>query len=257
MSKTPNCLSIVIITYNEAKNLTNCLYSALQIADEVLVIDAFSTDDTPKIAAHFGVRFEQRQWKNFSDAKNYGNSLATYPWILSLDADEVLSDALVSSIRALKETGFSGVYSLDRWNNYYGHFLKHSGVYPDYKPRLFHKNEAYWHGDFVHETLKTSEKPQKIKGALLHYSIKDVGDHLLRLHKYSDLEADMLFLKGKKSGVLPIVFAPIVKFLKTYFWHLGILDGVSGLVVSVMVAYGRFLRYAKLYYKWQNAGDKS
>jgi glycosyltransferase involved in cell wall biosynthesis len=253
MTKVNNCVTAVIITYNAAKYLPKCLESLRSVADEVLVCDAYSTDGTVNICAAYGVRCVQRAWEGYADAKNFAGSLAQYDFILSVDADEVLSDVLQQSIKNAKIQGLAGVYSLDRINNFYGKFMRHSGLYPDWKPRLFDKNLVQWQGDFVHETLQIQhQKPTKLVGKLWHFSIESLSDNVQKLNKYTDLEAEQLHKQGKKVCVMMLLVAPFFKFFNNYILRLGFLDGVEGFVACVLMGYGRFLRYAKLYFRYRS-----
>lgn len=241
-------ISAVIITLNEAKNIERCLWSLKNVADEIVVLDAFSTDKTEEICKAHGVKFIQRKWTNFSDSKNFANQEAQHDWILSLDADEALSEALQKEIIAEKEK-LQGVYAFNRLTNYCGKWIYHCGWFPDWKVRLFNRKEANWEGEFVHEKLvfKSEIKIKKFKSKLFHYSYYQISEHWQRINRYTDLEAQNLFNRNKKANFFTLVFSPLVKFIKIYFFQKGFLDGYFGLIICVLTAYGRFLRYAKLY----------
>lgn len=239
-------LSAVIITYNEARNIKRCIASLHDVADEIVVVDSFSTDATPSICKGFGVQFHQREWKGYSKQKNYGNGLASNDWILSIDADEALSDELRDAILKEKAPGKGWNYSFNRRTNYCGKWIKHCGWYPDTKIRMFNRTEDDWSGD-VHEVLSVDTSTvKKLKGDLLHYSYHSISDHVQRTDKYSSLGAMELFAKGKKASMFKVLFNPWFKFNRMYFLQLGVLDGVEGLVISMITAYGTFLKYAKL-----------
>ncbi|MFY7991163.1 MAG: glycosyltransferase family 2 protein, partial [Fluviicola sp.] len=164
-------LAVVIITLNEERNIERCIRSVRDLADEIIVLDAFSTDKTASICKDLGVRFEQRAWEGYSATKNYLNSLVTAEFILSLDADEALSEDLYQEIKSAKTSGFQGTYSVNRMTNYMGKWIKHSGWFPDIKPRLFPKEGSYWDGAYVHETLVHPPSEEHLfKGILEHYS---------------------------------------------------------------------------------------
>jgi glycosyltransferase involved in cell wall biosynthesis len=246
-------LSAVIITFNEARNIKRCIASLQDVADEVVVIDSFSTDATPSICKGLNVQFHQREWKGYSKQKNYGNGLTSNDWILSLDADEVLSEELKGAIIFEKENGKGYNYSFNRLTNYCGKWIKHSGWYPDTKVKMFNRSEDDWQGE-VHETLTVdSNAVKRLKGDLLHYSYNSVSDHVNRTDVYSTLGAKELFEKGKKASLVKLLFNPWLKFNKMYFIKLGFLDGMAGFTIALITAYGTFLKYIKLYYLVKNA----
>ncbi len=231
-------ISAVIITKNEATNIARCLQSIRDVVDEILVIDAFSTDDTIKIAKELGAKVVQKKWIGYSQNKNYGNQLAKHNWILSIDADEVLSPKLIASIQALKLEA-QHVYAINRLNNYCGQWIKHCSWHPDWNIRLFHKSKAQWKGDFVHERLNfpTTIKIIRLEGLLYHYSYQNSVDHWNRIEKYAKLSAQQLYSEGKKATFIKLWLAPIARFLRTYFLKMGFLDGKAGWTISVRTGY--------------------
>ena len=246
-------LSAVIITFNEARNIKRCIASLQYVADEIVVIDSFSTDATPSICKGLNVQFHQREWKGYSKQKNYGNGLASNDWILSVDADEVLSEELNSAILFEKENGKGFNFSFNRLTNYCGKWIKHSGWYPDTKVKMFNRTEDDWKGE-VHETLTVDlNSVKRLKGDLLHYSYNSVSDHVSRTDVYSTLGAKELFGKGKRASMLKLLFNPWLKFNRMYFIKLGFLDGMAGFTIALITAYGTFLKYIKLHYLVKNA----
>lgn len=245
-------ISVVIITYNEQDRLEPTLKSVADIASEIIVVDSYSTDDTIKIAKKYTKNVFQRKWKNYSDQKNFANSKASFPWILSLDADERLSPELHKEFLQLKdrETEATG-FSMPRQVFYLGRWIKHTVWYPDRKLRLFRKDKAFWEGEFVHERLVIDGEVQKLKGALLHLTYSNIHEHLDQINVFSDLAAQKLYAQQKKSGWARLVLLPIFGFIKSYYFKAGILDGFAGLVVSVLHGYSIFLRYAKLREIWK------
>ena len=231
-------ISAVIITKNEAANIARCLQSIINVVDEILVVDAFSSDNTVKIAEGLGAKVIQRKWIGYSQNKNYGNQLAQHDWILSIDADEVLSKELTTSIQilALNE---QQVYAMNRLNNYCGQWIKHCSWHPDWNSRLFHRKKAKWKGDFVHERLNfpSSIKPVRLEGLLYHYSYQNSADHWQRIEKYAKLSAQQLYSDGKKATFIKLWIAPVVRFLRTYFFKMGFLDGKAGWTISVRTGY--------------------
>ena len=246
-------LTAVIITKNEADNIARCINSLLTVAEEILVVDSGSEDDTVSIARNLGARVIETEWKGYAQTKNYANSLAANDWILSIDADEVISDELAAEILslALKQ---NTVYSFNRLNNYLGQWIKHSGWFPDWKIRIFDRRIGYWVGEYVHEKLKfsTSVKPVKLSGLLYHYSYKDDADHWKRIELYSGLSAAELYANGKKPGWIKQKGGPIFRFFRTFVLQKGFLDGKAGWIISKRAAKTVALKYEKLNKFYEN-----
>ncbi len=240
-------LSVVIITFNEEKNIRKCLDAVCNLSDDIIIIDSFSTDATQEICESFdNLRFIKHKWEGYSKTKNFGNSLAKYDYILSLDADEVISEQLAASIGKIDK--LQDAYEFNRLTNYCGSWIKHCGWYPDKKVRIFNKKELYWEGDFVHETLviPAATKINFIEGDLLHYSYHNVGEHYAQIENYSSLHAQKMKQSGKKSSVLKLYISPIFKFFRTYVLQGGFLDGKAGFLVSKISAKAVKLKYQKL-----------
>lgn len=244
-------ISVVIITKNEEKNIERCLKSLDNVANEIIVVDSFSTDNTEAICKKFNVNFVQRKFTDYADQKNYGNSLAKHSYILSLDADEALSDKLKESIlKAIKQPMTDGYY-FNRLTNYCGKWIHHCGWYPDKKLRLFNKSKSKWVKP-IHEYLEINNGTiNTLKGDLLHYSFENIESHLDKLNQFTTMAAKELFEKNKKVSVLKVLISPPIEFFKKYILKLGILDGYYGFVVCVMSAYYRFNKYSKLKLLWQ------
>jgi glycosyltransferase involved in cell wall biosynthesis len=239
--------SVVIITFNEEKNIKRCLDSIANISDDIIIIDSFSTDKTQEICEQFNnLRFVKHKWEGYSKTKNYGNSLAKYDYIISLDADEVISTELAKSIQEIEE--LNGAYEFNRMTNYCGSWIKHCGWYPDKKLRIFNRNEIYWEGDFVHETLVVPENISIyfLEGDLLHYSYHSIEDHYKQIENYSDLHAKKMLKAGKKATIFKLFISPAFKFIRTYILQLGFLDGSAGFTISRISAKAVKLKYQKL-----------
>jgi glycosyltransferase involved in cell wall biosynthesis len=250
MSKiTKIALTAIIITKNEEKNLRNCLAALQGVADEIIVLDSFSTDNTENICKEFSVKFIQKSWEGYSASKNYANGLASNDYILSLDADEVLSEELRNSIMEVK-ANFSApfTYSINRLTNYCGKWIYHCGWRPDIKPRLFDRRLAKWEGDFVHEELVSAGEAdfKLLKGDCYHYSYHSVAQHVEKINHFSTLAANDRLAKGKKFSLLKLVFSPLAKFLTIYILKLGILDGKYGFIIAKLSARHNFLREIKM-----------
>jgi len=240
-------ISAVIITHNEEKNIKRCLDSIVGVADEIIIIDSFSTDRTRDICTNYPTTFIESQWLGYSESKNLGNNKATHDYILSLDADEELSDTLRNSILSEKKTGLSSAYSFNRLSNYCGSWIRHGDWYPDRKMRLWNKNEGQWEGD-IHEkvTLNQSIIIKHLKGDLNHFSYSAISEHIQQIDKYSELSAQKMFENNKKAGFIKLVFSPLFQFISGYLLRLGYLDGFNGFTIAIITAFGTYLKYAKL-----------
>ena len=243
-----NFLTTTIITFNEERNIGRCLEALKKIADEIIILDSFSTDQTIEICNQYNVKFIQRKWEGYSSAKNYVNALASHEFIFSVDADEVPDSELIATILSLKKSGFSGAYRINRMTNYCGKWIKHSGWYPDRKIRLFPKNKALWQGEFVHEELIIDEGlvVSNLKGHLQHYSYYNFEEHRERADKYSLLTAQKLHATGKKVGDMKPVLSAIGRFISMYFLKFGFLDGRMGFKIAQISAKSNLLKYKEL-----------
>jgi len=245
-------LSVVIITYNEEQKIEGALQSVRDVADEIIVVDRYSDDDTVKIAKCYTDKVFLRKWTNFADQKNYANQKTVHEWILSLDADERLSAELQAEILELKsEEPQAAGFSMPRKVFYLGRWIRHSGWYPDRKIRLFQKDKAHWEGEYVHERLVIGEPVRKLRGDIHHFTYRSIGDHLERINVFSDLGAQKLYACRKKCRWPSLVFLPLFRFLKAYVLKAGFLDGFPGLVICTLHGYAIFVRYAKLREIWK------
>ena len=242
-------LSGVIITFNEEEHLEKCLKSLLNVVDEIIVIDSFSTDRTKHICELYNVTFIQNKFEGYIEQKNYALSHVNHDYILSLDGDEALSDTLKKSILKVKENWVFDGYYCNRLNNYCGQWIKHSDWYPDKKLRLFKKGSGEWKGINPHDTyvLTKGLKAGKLKGDLLHWLYRDYKEHTLKVENFSSIAAHAYFDLGKKSSLWKIIFNPSWAFFKAYFLRLGFLDGLNGLVICVQTFNITFFKYVKLY----------
>ncbi len=246
--------SVVIITLNESRNIERALLSVKGLTDDMVVVDSGSVDDTVALARKLGARVIERPWEGYSAAKNYGNSQAAYPWILSLDADEALSPELVFSIRQHVKEGIPEcrVFMFNRLTNYCDRWIYHSGWYPDRKIRIWHRDFARWEGS-IHEKVVFTEKPEMVylKGDLYHYSYYSVKEHKKQIDLFTTLSAEDLFSKEKRAGYTRILFSPVAKFLRDYLFRLGFLDGWEGWKICSLSARAVYLKYVKLQRLWR------
>ncbi|HRG33663.1 MAG: glycosyltransferase family 2 protein [Saprospiraceae bacterium] len=242
-------LSAVVICYNEEEIIESCLNALLKVADEIVVLDSFSSDRTAEICASKGVRFYQQKFVDYGSQKNDAVKLCRFDHILSVDADEVLDDELVSAILAEKKKGLENLYLLNRKTYYCGQWIKHCGWYPDFKLRLWHKVHAGWNSNKLHETVEPMDSAQavlKLNGHLDHYSYRTVADHLKQLENFANFFASEYDAKGIKSSFVKMYFSPIWKFVKMYLLKAGFLDGRIGFWICWRSAYGVHLKYKKL-----------
>ncbi len=244
----PN-LSAVIITLNEERNIGRCIDSVKEIADEIIVVDSGSTDRTKEICEKKGSRFIFNAWKGYIEQKNFANGLAEHPYILSIDADEALSEELKGSIIKAKKHFKADAYEMNRLTNYCGSWIRHGGWYPDRKLRLFHRDKFEWGGERIHENMiqkVDNPKVERLSGDLLHYSYYNIAQHIAQANLFTNMTAELAIEKGKHAGMLKIIFNPIVKFIKDYIIRLGFLDGYYGYVVCRISAQATFMKYAKI-----------
>ena len=240
-------ISAAIITFNEEINIKRCLYSLMEVVDEIVVVDSGSTDQTQKIALELGAKVVVNPFKGHIEQKNFAITQTKYDWIISLDADEALSEELKFSILSIKNNLSDTAYEFNRLTNYCGKWIKHSGWYPDKKLRIFHKSHGKWGGKNPHDQfILTSGKPHHLKGDLLHYSFYTVEDHKKQIIKFTDIAAQSLYELGIKSSWLKIYLKTIAKFIRNYFIKFGFLDGAIGLHICRMSAHATYLRYYKL-----------
>ncbi|WP_179336591.1 glycosyltransferase family 2 protein [Winogradskyella ludwigii] len=242
-------LSGVIITFNEERNIEQCLASLVNVVDEIIVVDSFSTDNTKTICERFNVKFIEQKFLGYIEQKNFALSQASYDHIVSLDGDEALSETLQQSIIDLKSNWkFDGYYT-NRFNNFCGQWIKHSDWYPNKKLRVFDKRKASWTGHKIHETISFNSNNSKsghLKGDILHYTYQTYSEFNLKTEYFSSLSAQSYFELGKKAPIWKIILNPTWAFFKTYFLRLGILDGFNGYMIAVQTANITFLKYSKL-----------
>jgi glycosyltransferase involved in cell wall biosynthesis len=243
-----NKFSVVIITLNEERNIKRCLESVVDLTDDIIVMDSFSTDRTEKICKQFGVRFYQEKFRGYIDTKNEANKLAKYDYILSIDADEALSPDLKESILNISENDCKDGYIMNRLTNYCGKWIKHTDWYPDKKLRLWNRNKGKWDGILIHEIVKMDDNSTVgfLKGDLFHYSYYSIAEHINQTNKFTSISAEEKFKANKNTSWVKIIFSPMWKFFKSYFLRLGFMDGFYGFVVCIISAHATFLVYAKL-----------
>jgi glycosyltransferase involved in cell wall biosynthesis len=241
-------ISVVIITYNEEKNIGRCLDSVKGIADDVVVVDSHSTDRTRAICQEKGARFVEHAFEGHIEQKNWAITQALHPIILSLDADEALDDTLKASILEVKQNWKHDGYCMNRLTNYCGQWIHHCGWYPDTKLRLWDSRKGSWTGINPHDEykLQAGSTTGMLKGDLLHYSYYTREDHYRQVNYFTDILAREYAKKGRKGAWYKMILNPAAKFLSDYFLKLGMLDGKAGFTISRISAYATWLKYAKL-----------
>lgn len=249
-------ISATVITLNEEQNLTAALES-LSWADEIIIVDSQSTDRTVEIARQFTDRIFIRSWPGYSAQKNFAAEQATHDWVFNLDADERVSPDLCEEIEGLKKAGepeASG-FEVPRHTFYLGRWIKHSGWYPDFKLRLYNRTAGRWRGAYVHESVESDGQVERLTGPLLHYTVRNVSDHHLRIHRYTTLAAEEMAEQGKRVTMLSLLVSPFVAFVRAYVFRRGFLDGMPGLAIAYFAAHYVFLKGMKLWEKQKGEGD--
>jgi glycosyltransferase involved in cell wall biosynthesis len=238
-------LTVTVITRNEAANIDAALASVAW-ADEIVVIDAESTDETPAIARRRGARVEVRPWPGYSAQKNYAATLASHDWILSLDADERVTPALADEIRSTlsAEPAHRG-YRIPRISHYLGRWIRGTDWYPDYQLRLYDRRAGEWNGRPVHESVTLKGDHGVLANDLQHYPYRDISHHLATIDRYTTLAADQMRAEGRVPSIAELVVHPPFAFLRNYVLRGGFRNGSAGLVVSMLNSYYVFLKLAK------------
>jgi glycosyltransferase involved in cell wall biosynthesis len=240
-------VTATIITLNESAHIEAALQSVAW-ADEIVVVDAHSTDDTVEKARRFTDRVIVRDWAGYIDQKNYAASIATYDWIFSLDADERVTPELAAEIKALiaSEPPRAG-YRVPRVSHYLGRWIRSTDWYPDYQLRLYDRRRAEWAGRYVHESVQAEGEVGRLRADLQHYPYRDVSHHLQTIDKYSSLAARQMHEDGRRTGWLSMIVHGDAAFLRSYFLRGGFRDGVPGLIVSVLNTFYVMLKFVKLW----------
>ncbi|MFW5658448.1 MAG: glycosyltransferase family 2 protein [Bacteroidota bacterium] len=246
LAKRP--ISAVVITKNEALTIRQCVMALQAVADEVLVYDSFSDDGTVEICKSLGVNFQQGEWQGYAATKNHADRLAKHDWILSIDADEILSPQLQTALREADLSDLGQVYELQRRVFYCGKRVRWGSWNPDWKPRLFNRQTAHWVGEYVHETLQYTREVKLVRltGVCEHYTVQSVAQHHAQIEKFAVLKARQMYANGKTHSLLKPFSKAAWEFIKGYFLKLGFLDGWLGFQIARRNAYAKWLRYQKL-----------
>ncbi len=243
-------ISVVIITYNEERNITRCLDSVLPVADEIIIVDSYSEDRTEELCMNYDVKFIKQKFLGYIEQKNYALKYASNDYVLSLDADEALSEVLTNSINNVKKEGFVFTgYTMNRCTNYCGKWIYHGSWYPDRKLRFFNRKQGKWGGINPHDEFMFNDNSMQtnhLKGDLLHYSFYTREDHLKQIDHFTNISAQTLYDKGKKPGFAKLFLSPISKFIKDYIIKGGFRDGKEGLIIGLLSAKASYIKYSKL-----------
>ena len=239
-------LTVTVITYNEGAHIAAALDSVAW-ADEVIVVDSHSTDDTLEIARSRATRVETRDWPGYGPQKNYAADTASHDWILSIDADERVTPALAQEIRRvmagdLAEQG----YYVPRVSHYLGRWIRSTDWYPDFHLRLYHRRHARWSERAVHESVQLTGRTRRLRSELLHYPYRDMSEHLAKIDRYTTLIAEQWRAEGRRATALHALVYPRLAFFRNFVLRRGFRDGRIGFVISMLNSYYVFLKYAKL-----------
>ena len=240
-------LSVTLITKNEASDIAAALQSVAW-ADEIIVVDSHSSDETAAIARQYTSRVIVREWPGYVAQKNYAAAMASNDWILSLDADERVTPALADDIKSvMATTPTRAAFAMPRVTWHLGRWIRTTDWYPDYQKRLYNRRSAEWTGRHVHEALTARGTVGRLRGELQHYAFRDISDHLETIDRYTTYAAWQMHESGRRAGLLQLVGHPPLAFVRNYLLCGGIRDGVPGLVISALNSYYVFLKFAKLW----------
>ncbi len=244
-------LSVVLIVKNEAENVKKCLDKIKDIADEVIVLDSGSTDETVNICKTYGAKvFNNDDWPGFGKQRQIAQSYATKDWVFMLDADEHFTEQSRKEIRGIVENNEQNtVWQIPRLSKVFGRFIKHSGWYPDYVIRLYAREKVVYNDSLVHEKLAvpTEIKIKNLKHHLLHYTYKDVVDYLVKSAGYAEAWATQRAQQGKKTSITNALMHGVACFIKMYLIRLGFLDGKQGFILALLSGHSTFVKYIALW----------
>jgi glycosyltransferase involved in cell wall biosynthesis len=249
-------LSVTVITKNEASRLADALASVAW-ADEIVVVDSESSDDTVAVARRFTDRVVIRPWPGYVDQKNHAASIARHDWILSLDADERVTPELADEIKArLSTEPAQAAFEVPRVTWHLGRWIRTTDWYPDYQFRLYDRRRAEWAGRYVHETMTARGGVGRLRGELQHFAYRNLSDHLDTIDRYTTDAARQMFESGRRAGLLQMAGHPPHAFLRNYVLRGGFRDGAVGFLISALNSYYVFLKFAKLWELEQVQGSR-
>ncbi len=248
-------ISATIITFNEEKNIRRCLESLQGVADEIIVVDSLSTDNTKNICTELGVHFIEQKFLGYIEQKNFAVGQTKYDFVLSLDADEALDEPLKEAILQIKQQGSQAdSYKMNRCTSFCGKWIKHGTWYPDKKIRLFNKQKAKWAGVNPHDRIEIAAGStcEYVKGDILHYSYSSLEEVVTQANKFTTIQAQAMYDKGKRASALNLIVNPSMAFISGYIFKAGFMDGTDGFILAKTIAYQTLLKYAKLMHIQKN-----
>ena len=238
-------LSAILITLNAAAQIEACLRS-VAFCDEIVVVDSGSADGTVEKAQQLGARVVQTEWRGFGPQKQFAVEQASHDWVLCIDADERVGEGLRQSIETALAAPSRRAYRFPRCNRFMGRYLRHGEGYPDWSLRLFDRRHARWSDDAVHEKVLAAGEVGTLDGDLLHDSAETLDSYLAKQNRYTTLAAQDAIARGRHAGVAHVLLSPLLRFFKFYFFRLGFLDGLPGLVHILIGCGNSFAKYAKI-----------
>ena len=247
MEKENNKISVTIRTFNEEKNIRECLES-VSWADEIMVVDSYSTDRTVDIAREYTDHVILHPFQGHIEKSQFATDQTSNGWVLHVDADERISPALRDEILSLDlDNSPYDAYEMPRRNYFMQQWINHSAWYPDYKIRLFRKDRCRWGGYAPHDAVRVTGRKKRLKNDILHYIYRDITHFSEKKNDYSSLTASDHYKNGRRARIIDFTLRPLYAFLYRYIVRLGIADGIAGFTISVMEAHTVFLKYIKLY----------
>ncbi|MGL5963181.1 MAG: glycosyltransferase family 2 protein [Cetobacterium sp.] len=240
-------LSVAMMTFNEEKNLDRTLASLRDLADEIIIVDSGSTDDTEKVAKKYGAKFITQKWLGYGKQRNFAIENSKSDWILCIDADEELTKELYQKIKSIiQNSEDKNVYEINRISVCFGKILKHGGWGKSYAVRLFKKDMGKFNDNTVHESFETQSTLIKIDESLLHHSYLTLEDYFNKFNRYTTEGALDYYRKGKKTNLFQIILNPFYKFIRMYIFRLGFLDGIEGFLIATTSSLYSMVKYFKL-----------
>jgi len=241
-------ISVCMITFNNGRTVEKALKSVVSWASEIIVVDSFSTDDTPDIVKRYTDNYEQRQWPGFREQYNYCISKASYEWVVFIDADEEISEGLALEMRERigQDNGAYDGYIAHRRTYYLGRWIMHGGWVPDYEIRLFNRNKGRFEGG-LHANVKVSGAVGELVNYYYHYNYRDISDQIDTINRYSDNAASDMCKDGKRFSLIDLIFRPPFRFIKEFVFKAGFKDGLPGFIIGISTMYYVFIKYAKLW----------
>lgn len=239
---------MVVITFNEEHNLSRCLQSVKDIADEIIVVDSGSTDQTQNIAVSAGAKFHEHPFEGHIQQKNLALSFVESSWVLSLDADEAPDETLKAEIKKILQNPHASGYTMNRLTNYCGHWVRYCGWYPDKKLRLWKKDAGAWTGMNPHDkfVLHNGKKPLHLSGNILHFSYHSVEQHRKQALKFARIAAEQLHSRGIRCPMWQASLRAGFRFFRDFFLKRGILDGNIGFTICKISAWSTYQKYLLL-----------